>query len=280
LDIKEYIATGIVEGYVLGSLSDQERREVECMSAIYPELKAYVLENQQSFEEFALQSAKNPPLELKAKIMSAIAGEPQIQKETASVDSQAKVIRMTDRPEQFNWKMMVAATFVIALISSVMYFRTNSKNAVLTAELNEQVQQNTEGSQKMDAISEQLASLEAIETLMMAPKTTKVNLNGTDVSPDSRARIHYNEDMKMACLIADKLPMPEQDKQYQLWALIDGKPMDLGVFDVNENSTQSKMIQVKSKNIQGFAITKEKLGGSKVPTLEQMYVYGGVVASL
>ena len=38
MNIPEYIDSGILESYALGSVSDQERREVECLSAIYPEV--------------------------------------------------------------------------------------------------------------------------------------------------------------------------------------------------------------------------------------------------
>jgi anti-sigma-K factor RskA len=68
--------------------------------------------------------------------------------------------------------------------------------------------------------------------------------------------------------------MPElpSDAQYQLWALIDGKPADLGVFN-----TPKDKVFLKMKNTQkadAFAITIEKKGGSVSPTLVKMQSYG------
>jgi len=37
------------------------------------------------------------------------------------------------------------------------------------------------------------------------------------------------------------MPKLPNDKQYQLWALIDGKPKDLGVFDVSDQKFILKM---------------------------------------
>jgi len=62
------------------------------------------------------------------------------------------------------------------------------------------------------------------------------------------------------------------DKQYQLWAIVGGQPVDLGVY-------QTGAAMQKMKNIEGaqmFAITIEKAGGSATPTLDQMIVAGPV----
>lgn len=68
------------------------------------------------------------------------------------------------------------------------------------------------------------------------------------------------------------LPQAAADKQYQLWAIVDGKPVDLGV--INKDSTFSTMKQVQ--NAQAFAITLEPLGGRPAPTMDKMYVLGNV----
>ena len=38
MNTNDYILTGILEQYVLGDVSPQEKQEVECMSHIYPEV--------------------------------------------------------------------------------------------------------------------------------------------------------------------------------------------------------------------------------------------------
>ena len=75
-------------------------------------------------------------------------------------------------------------------------------------------------------------------------------------------------------LISDDLPSPVSGKQYQLWAIADGKPVDLGVLDKTSKMTTPKAISLAK--IQAFAITLEKDGGSPVPTMDQMYVVGSI----
>jgi anti-sigma-K factor RskA len=74
-------------------------------------------------------------------------------------------------------------------------------------------------------------------------------------------------------LNVDKLPMPPSDKQYQLWALKDGKPYDAGVFDMTGDM---HMMPVKIGEADAFAVTLEKKGGSPTPTLTQLYMMGKI----
>jgi hypothetical protein len=56
--------------------------------------------------------------------------------------------------------------------------------------------------------------------------------------------------------------------------MVDGKPVDAGVFEMKEGPGMMKM-----KNIpraEAFAITLEKKGGSQAPSLDKLYVMGKV----
>ena len=78
-------------------------------------------------------------------------------------------------------------------------------------------------------------------------------------------------------LNVDNLPMPPSDKQYQLWALKDGKPIDAGVFDMKPGTDgDMHMMPVTIAEADAFAVTLEKKGGSPTPTLTQLYVMGKI----
>jgi anti-sigma-K factor RskA len=66
-----------------------------------------------------------------------------------------------------------------------------------------------------------------------------------------------------------------QNQQYQLWAIIDGKPVDAGVFDGNVASLL-KMKEIGTGAVT-FAVTVEPRGGKQSPTLESMQVAGNVI---
>jgi len=70
------------------------------------------------------------------------------------------------------------------------------------------------------------------------------------------------------------LPKALEGMQYQLWALKDGQPIDAGVFEISDVDKIQKVKSITAA--QAYAVTLEKRGGSVSPSLEAMYVFGGV----
>jgi anti-sigma-K factor RskA len=71
-----------------------------------------------------------------------------------------------------------------------------------------------------------------------------------------------------------KMPVNDKAHQYQLWALVGGKPVDLGVFDSGAD-TLTNIKEMKSlASADAFAVTLEPRGGSVNPTMDQMMVIG------
>jgi anti-sigma-K factor RskA len=95
---------------------------------------------------------------------------------------------------------------------------------------------------------------------------------GTKVAPKSSANIYWDSTSTNVFLVVKNMPKLPSDKQYQLWALIDGKPKDLGVFDATDDKVILKM--KNTQKAQAFAITIEKTGGSPSPTLDSMQSLG------
>jgi anti-sigma-K factor RskA len=108
--------------------------------------------------------------------------------------------------------------------------------------------------------------------LMSNPAMAQVKMPGVPGKEASLATIYWNTQTKDVYLLQNKLPAAPAGKQYQLWAIVDGKPVDAGMLD---NCTGL----CKMKNIpaaQAFAVTLEKQGGSPAPTLSDLFVMGKV----
>jgi anti-sigma-K factor RskA len=65
------------------------------------------------------------------------------------------------------------------------------------------------------------------------------------------------------------LPEPEEGKQFQLWALVKGLPVDAGVFNTDVSNIQ-RVKDIESAD--GWAVTLEPKGGSVSPSLDKMYL--------
>ena len=111
----------------------------------------------------------------------------------------------------------------------------------------------------------QIAQFEAIRN----PKAVKITLAGVQNHPEADAVVYWDTDNKDVVIDCVDLPKADDTHQYQLWALVDGKPVDAGTFE-----DEAAMQQLKKVNkAQAFAVTLEPKGGSQNPTLEQMYLY-------
>ena len=72
MNIQEYISSGIIESYVLGLASPEERVEFEKMCALHPELAEARNNFELAIEKQAFQDSVLPPAGSKEKTWSAI----------------------------------------------------------------------------------------------------------------------------------------------------------------------------------------------------------------
>lgn len=177
------------------------------------------------------------------------------------------------------WQLGIAASLLIALVSAATawYFRGEWKEAEQQLEL--AVAQNQEIASQYETASQRSERLENDLSVLSSPEYQTIALAGTDVSPESAARVFWNPGAEQLYLSAGNLPVPPTGKQYQLWAIVDGKPVSAGVFDVAPDTPSLQALSSQIAQASAFAITLEPQGGSPSPTLEAMYVQGAVAES-
>lgn len=71
-DTTQYLQSGIIENYCLGSLSESEMKEVLLLADQFPEIQKAILEFQNTLEKYAQSVSKPAPIEAKNKLMSMI----------------------------------------------------------------------------------------------------------------------------------------------------------------------------------------------------------------
>ena len=255
MNLQDYIASGIIESYVMGLASESERAEFEQLCAQYPELVAQRRKFEEKLEQYASDHAEMPPPEVKVRILEAISIPP-------------KIITMENSksPRNAGWLRFVAAASVVLLIGMfVLYYQTSQQIKDL-ADTNGRLKE------KLDTTQSILDGIIREDTVMKDPNTTVVNMVGTKVAPKSSANVYWDSTNTSVYLVVKNMPKLPSDQQYQLWALIDGKPKDLGVFDATDDKVILKM--KNTQKAQAFAITIEQKGGSPSPTLQKMQSLG------
>jgi anti-sigma-K factor RskA len=261
VNVAEYISSGIIESYVLGLADAQEAAELEQMRATHPEVAAAITAFEESLEAHARANAIAPPDALKPKLMAAVQSEaaaPVVPVVPAKQPAKTISIR--------TWRLAAAASVILLIGSMVMnaYFANRISN--MGKEQNELLAKNEE-------LQQRAAATEDVAKMMADSAMLKIVMKNVPSQAAMMATVLWDSRNKDVYLFCNNMPVPAADKQYQLWAIVDGKPVDAGVLEMTKDGLRA----VKMKNIpraQAFAITLEKRGGSPTPNLEAMQVMG------
>lgn len=261
MDTKEYIASGILELYVYGLLSEAENIEVSSMAKNHPEINDEIIAIEKAI--VALSSSFSP--------FHSVANFEKIKSKLELKHSD--VIQM--KPAK-NWSQYMGWAAAIVLMVGIGYQynqQNQSNNQVVTI-----------GNEK-DKLTKELNTLEqknkAVETSLAVirdDKNTVVALSGQAVNPKSFAKVYWNKETKVVYVDAAGLPEPPKGMVYQVWALKLNPltPTSIGLLD-NFDSNNQKIFAVEdAENADAFGITLEPAGGSLSPTMEQLYTLGKV----
>ncbi len=267
---QNYIDSGILEQYVLGLLTEQEQNEVEQYAKQDPQIQTEISAIETALEGYASLYAQTPPAALKQTIWSQI-NKTHITEPLAKPNS-VEMGQIVALPKQSNAQKWLAAASVALLVSAVLnlffynrWQNTQDKLIALNSEKQYFAQQFE--TQKVLLLQTQTELQYANE-----PDTKIIHMKGLPNVPDALATIYWNTSTEEVHLKINNLPTPPESKQYQLWAIVDGKPVDAGVFDANGTVQQMK----KFKSAQAFAVTLEAIGGSQTPNMDAMFVIGNI----
>ena len=306
MNTKEYIESGIIESYVLGLTTVGESAEVEGLALEYPEIQTEIESVSNTFENYALQFEKEPPAFLKDKIKAQLFSEPisadrfqaavhggqsTVANEQLAGDSNqlpvgsevfatnSKQIDENPReivslngasaPQRSIFRMAASWVLLALSIAGNVWFFSNWKNSeekLVALETQNQVLAQ-EGKALKASYQEEVA-------ILQNPDFKVITLAGQPVYPTAKALIYFDKNKKEVYLSALKLPKAPTGKQYQLWAFVNGKPVDAGLIDENGNILKMKSFD----KVEAFAISLEASGGSTTEAGPKgaVYVVGAV----
>lgn len=238
------------------------------------EVKAAFEEAQKTLEMFATAQAVTPPNDLKSKIWDKIQLEQKVVDKKPvvpinKVEPQLEIqqpIQEIRNEKNSSWKNYAVAASVLFLVSigGNLYWMNSQK------EIKNEIFVLKSEKQSHDIA---MQNLEQKLHVTSNPNMLKIVLPGVEKHPESNAVVYWDKTSKDVYLTSNSLPKAPEGMQYQLWAIADGKPVSAGMYS---DEKDGKIALANIPNAQAFAITLEKEGGSAVPTMENMYVMGGV----
>jgi len=250
---------GFLAAYLTGELSKEELQELEQLIAEDKEVKREYLSLQKVLELLSFQHGFEVSDNLKQRVMQ----NPQVMKYLKPEESTRVIV----------WRFLVAASVSLAMVAGMTaYFywaefkETDQRLAELTA-------RNIELAEGFQQVNHELNGMRNSLAVLVSPEFSRIILQGTENAEDAKTVIYWNAQREELYLNSANLAALPQHQQYQLWALIDGKPVDAGVFDAAAGSFQ---IMKNIAAADAFAVTVEQTGGAESPTLSTMQVYGEV----
>ncbi|MEH0158242.1 anti-sigma factor [Limibacter armeniacum] len=261
MKIEDYIASGILELYVLGDLNENEMKEVEEMRKKHPAIAQEIERIEADFLHISQKNSVKAPEHIKHQILSKIK------------NTEGKTIPLIQSKKTGTsvwWKASVAASLLLLAVSTYFTFYYKDKYEDVQLQVDNLMAEKAVMAQRLKKASNDLS-------LALDPSYQRILLGGTgEQEHKQQLTVYWNPNNTKVFVSLKELPPPPEGKQYQLWAIAGKTPKDAGLIDYG----QDKLLAMPSTaEADAFAVTLEPKGGSKSPTLEEMKAIGYVATN-
>lgn len=273
MNLKEYVSSGILEAYLAGELIEAEMREVDRMAEQHPILKYELDELREAINEYAAVTGLAPSSDVLSEAINELReGDKERfmsilnENETEVVYKKVNVIPV--------WSIAASILLVISLGFNYFFFNQfkNTKDQLAALQ-----QESYQLANQVNNTEEDLQYAQLRIAHFLNKDNVHIRMDGLPLSPESYANVFWNTKTNAVFISVDNLPEPPAGHQYQLWAIKPGQaPIDAGIFDHNKLVQELKIIRGE---VQAFAVTLEKEGGSPIASVDQTYVKGFLQSS-
>jgi anti-sigma-K factor RskA len=257
MNISEYISSGIIESYVMGLATEDETAELRQLIKTEPAIKEAVTAFELAFERQVLAAASKVPFaETENKIFNKVGIIP----EGNNTAKPGKVVRL-------NWfKVTAVAASALLCVSAYFNYSLNKQNQAQAALL--------AVTDKIEVAKNNSLPVGDFK-VMQKPTITPVALYGVSYHAICRCTMFWDKEAGRAYVMLHHLPNSSETNDYQLWAMVNNKPVSLGILN---DTVRDRFIEFTNvpKDATTFKVTLEKAGGSQVPN-EDTYLKGTVI---
>lgn len=265
MEIKNIISSGLLETYILGLTSAEETVQVEAWVKTYPEVAAELNEIELSMEAYAMANAIEPQKGLEKKIFESINTNHNIENYATT----AKVYSISPF-----WKWAAAASIILLTGSSILNVVYYNKYEKVNTAYAETQQQLVAQNEKLSDMNRDITDMNRDMSVVQSKYSEPVSLHGLAAAPDAAAKIFWMKNTGEVYIDPSNLPEAPSGKQYQLWAIVDGKPVDGGLIISTKKGDKYQIQKMKTfGKAEAFAVTLETTGGNPTPKGD-MYVMG------
>ena len=249
--------------YAAGLTSEKETEQVAQWVARDAEVAAELAEITAGIESYAHAHSIQPGKEVKDKIFARINAESNNPVAAYVPEHDDKVKPMV---APF-WRIAAAASIALLIGSIAFNIVTYNKYTATGEEL-------IAARQTLDTLEQKSRLMEADMSVVQSRYSIPVALKGLEVAPEANAKIFWMQNTGEVFIDPSNLPEAPRGKQYQLWAIVDGKPVDGGMILTAKNGDRYRIQKMKSfGKAEAFAVTLEDEKGNPTPK-GPMFVMG------
>ena len=242
--IREFLDSDLLERYLLDQLSTAENAKVERYIAMYPEVRRDYEELQENLEAYARLYAVHPPQGLRERILRSVRAE------------------RTGRRRFLGYSVAASIAALFLAGASFFFWNQNQNLQEENALVNTKIQ-------VLEAdMKEQLEDVRNQFIVLNNPQTRKFMVNGNKKARELKAIAYVNPVKKLSYINVRNLPNLPEDKDYQMWAEVNGEMVNLGV--IRQISDKDKLLALPYGEKGVSYITIEPKGGNTTPTVQNI----------
>ena len=257
----------MLELYATGTASIQDIELVHAYLKKYTEVASELSAIENDLELYAHLFQVKPNSAIKEKIFDRISsnksnGSKIVEFKKDNTEDSAKYIRPTP---YLKFSVAAAMAFLIGSIAlNIVQYNKSKESDKISLQTKEQL---SSLNQDNNALS---ADMHVVQNKYSKP----VSLYGLEAAPNATAKIFYMENSGEVYIDASNLPEIPTGKQYQLWGIVDGKPVDAGMVVKAKYGNRYRIQKMRSfEKAEAFAVTLESEKDNKTPK-GPMYVMG------
>jgi Anti-sigma-K factor rskA len=245
---QDYISSGIVEQYVLGLCTQEEQSELDMLRKHDPLLEEAILQFEIELEEKMMRHSFLPGVATDDKILQVLqsfAPIAEVPVVPISVEIPKKVVK-------FSFSKIAAAASLLLLTVSAFYnytqYKENKNQAALLA------------ATKDLPTSLPLSNFEILKN----PTITPIAMMGQTYHSICRCTMFWDKSTGKAYVMVHHLMPSGDNKEYQLWATVNGKKVSVGMIN---DTIRDRFVEVSGmpEDANEFIVTLENNGGGILP---------------
>ena len=239
--LHNFLQSGLIEKYVLGSTTANENLEVEHYISTYPEVEEEYIKLQDNLEIMSKANAVEAPKFILDSVLEEIKDKP--------------VINLSTTKQKTPWYSIAAsiAAFIFAGSALLLFVHNKAlvkENQTVVDEIFDLRNDIKKNNDKLDEVMRQFMKLNN-------PETEKYVLRGNERAKDLKTVAYINSVDKTSMIDIVELPRLPKDQNYQIWAELQDRMVNLGILNPSNKKLQSIPY---FEDALGLSITIEKKG--------------------